>query len=281
MKRILNLLCLAAVAVSPSCRSVVLEDRDACPVTLYLDVTNAGQFSREECIRMGLFRSSDGVLAASDSSRLENLQDRSFHFTLHKADGWNGYGILGVRNSLPEAPANWMIPEGQDADPLYRFDFHADGFEGTATVPVELVKDHAKVLLRFVNYSRFEGAGGQFPFQLVIRGNTCGIEGCSGVPVRGPFRYCPIEDPGGTFRFTLPRQADASLTMELWAKPGLYQQEGLVDSFSLWALFQGLGHVNWEAKNLPDIELEVDYTEARFTLTVMDWEAEKQLTYQM
>ena len=58
-------------------------------------------------------------------------------------------------------------------------------------------------------------------------------------------------------------------------------QEGLVDSFSLWALFQGLGHVNWEAKNLPDIELEVDYTEARFTLTVMDWEAEKQLTYQM
>lgn len=271
----------AMLLLLPACRQLVWEDRSRCPVQLGLYIVNADAFPPEERLHVAVFGASEDAPAAADSTRLQALQDGDFAFSLLPADHWNGYGVLGFSRSRLEAPARWIIPEGADADPLYRFAFHTEGFEGSAVLPVELVKDHTKVQLRFVHYERFGAPGGQFPFQVTLLGNSCGLDGCSGLPLEGPFRHRPEEISAGEFRFVLPRQADDGLQMEIWAKPGLTRWEGRVDCLNLGALLRKSGQVNWEAKNLPDVELTLDYGEARLTIQVQNWEETVSISYDL
>lgn len=273
-------LCVLLLPVE-SCRKFILEDRSDCPRFLFFDIGNDELFETSDRVFATAYRMPEDELVATERTFVGDIEEERFCFELKKAEAWNGYGLLGITRSHLVNGSEWIVDEGDEADPLFRFEYAVPGFEERRTVPVEMVKDHANVTVKFVRFDRFEGAGGQFPFTIVIRGNTCGIDGRTGLPVRGPFRCTPEETFGGTFRFILPRQADHALTMELWAKPGLFHREGLVDAFSLSALFQQLGSVNWEARNLPDIYLEVDYVESAYRIEVMDWEDTRELHYGM
>ena len=282
MKSVLHTpgLALAAILLLLSaCRQLVWEQRDRCPVHLGFEIANADAFSPEERLHITVFGPSGTEPAAADSTLLREVQEGSFGFWMPVADEWSGYGLVGFENSRLEAPARWMIEEGRDADPLFRFDFHMERFEGSSVAQVELVKDHAKVHLQFLHYERFGAPDGTFPFEIVLVGNSCGVDGRTGVPLEGVFRHRPAEESAGSFRFILPRQGDNSLVMELWAKPGLSEREGLVDRLNLGSLLHQLGRVNWEAKNLPDLDLTLDYGEARLDIEVVEWELAEALSF--
>lgn len=281
MKKYCIALGLTALMTGAGCRALVYEDRSECPSFLLFDVVNADQFLPSDRVHVTVYRQPENELADARTPLLRELEERTFRFELKKAEAWSGYGLLGVDRSRLTGDSKWMLEEGQQGDPLFRFHYHVPGFEETETIPVEFVKDHSRVTLKFLRFDQFEGSGGQFPFEIVIKGNTCGIDARTGLPIRGAFLHKPAETFGGTFSFILPRQGDHALTMELWAKPGLYTREGLIDSFNLSALFQQLGDIDWEAKNLPDIYLEINYIESVYHVFVQEWEDVNELNYEL
>lgn len=278
-KSCITTLGLAALIMFTGCHRMIFENRSECPRFLFFDIANAEQHNSSDRVFVTVYRQPEDVRIKEANTNVKDIQDRSFWFELKQAESWNGYGLLGIDKSHLVNDSDWIIDEGEQGDPLFRFEYFAPGFEEDYTAPVELVKDFARVTVKFLRFDQFESADGQFPFRIVVKGNTCGIDGRTGLPIRGPFMYEPVEEYGGTFNFILPRQADSALEMELWAKPGIYEREGMVDSFSLSALFQRLGSVNWEAKNLPDIYLEIDYVESVYNITVMDWEGQDELIF--
>ena len=69
--------------------------------------------------------------------------------------------------------------------------------------------------------------------------------------------------------------------MELHGIPELGQEEGLADSFNLWSLFRENPDFSWEEKNLRDVILEFDYTQAQFSVRVAEWEKGDQLLFEI
>ena len=260
---------------------MVLEDRRECPSFLFFDVVNPSAVESSDRVLVTVYRQPENVCVGRETPLVSDLEDKSFWFTVKKVDFWSGYGLTGIRNSHLQGETEWVVDEGCQGDPLFRFNYRVPGFDERFTAPVEFVKEHANVTIKFVHSDQYESSGGIFPFRLVIRGNTCGINCTTGVPVRGSFLFEPEETFSGTFHFILPRQADPSLTMELWAKPGQYSREGLIDKFNLAALFVQLGSVNWEEKNLPDLYLEIDYAESEYRIDVKNWEDTNPLVFEM
>ena len=279
MKRTLCL-CLAIPALF-ACRSLILEDRTQCPSFLFFDIANASTCAVYEKGHVSAFSYPDGNSLASDTTRLSRIVSRDFYLKVHKCEAVRGYGVLGLGHAVREGQSRITVAEGEDFVPLFRFDYLSPAREEKTLIPVELVKDHARVHVRFVGFDAFTGAEGIFPFYIEVRSNTAGIDALSGIPVRGTYRCVPEEGFAGEFDFILPRQGDHSLRMDLHAKPGVYVEDGLVRSFDLWQIFRDHCRIGWDEKNLPDLSLEIDYAEWTCSVKVMEWEQNNQLHYEL
>lgn len=269
MKR--TLLAILALLSLSSCRNLILEDRTPCPSFLFFDIRNAAQFEAGKEVYISALDAYSDAKYTADTTVLADVQVRDFYLKVPKADITRGFGVLGFQDMKIDKRTRLLIAEGNDSPPLYRFDYAASTRDESSLVPVEMVKDHAKVTVTFRNCASYRGADGRFPFYILIKGNTCGIDGLSGIPIAGPFSYRPPEEKEGVFHFIVPRQADHSLTMELWAREGMYKEQGCIRTFNLWSMFRATVRLTWEEKNLPDIELGIDFRESSCHITVRDW----------
>ena len=273
MKRVLVI--LGCAAMLHSCSRWVLEDRLECPSFLFFEISNPERFQPYETVYTTVFSHPEGSLIAADSPTLEVIQDKVFYAEVRQTGAVKGYGILGGSRAALQKGDQWLIPVGHQADTLYRFSYvTAVEPASSQTIPVELVKEHAKVTVQFVGMESFLGSGGQFPFDLVVRGNSCGMDAVTGVPVRGAFEYRPVQTGDGRFCFCLPRQADRNLLLELYGKAHVYAQEGFVASYDLYSILLSIGGITWREKNLPDIYIEIDYQETTVSVLATPWEEE-------
>ena len=273
MKRILSLLGVALALVS--CRHSVLEDRTACPSLLYFDIFNAGAFGTVDRVHVNACRYPDRLILGSDTTTIRALEGRSFSLGIREADAVSGAGVLGFRRCRLEDGVRWTIPPGSGFDPLFRFSFLSIVEPEEFTVPVEFVKEHSCVTLQFLNAGDWSPEGqAAFPFDIVIRANTCGIDALTGVPVTGAFACTAEETEAGVFRLILPRQADDQLLLELYGKPGLYPVEGLAHSYNLGGIMREMGGITWQEKNLPDILIGINFKTTDFRVEVIPWEQE-------
>lgn len=254
-----------------SCRNLVLEDRILCPRFLVFLIENAGQFHSYDPLYVTVFNHPEGRFLDRDTTHVGAIVDQAFYFEVKGELAVRGFGLLGQDQGRLEGDSQWIIPQGRESDPLFRFSYTAPTQEEAFIVPVELVKDYAHVSLQFTGIESFVTAEGHFPFGVRVTGNTCGIEALTGQPVRGDFEYEPEEKNMGCFEFNLPRQADHTLRLELLAKPGLYDAPDQLVPFDLWALLKERGGITWEEKNLPDVELIVDYQEMSVSVNVTEW----------
>ena len=233
-------------------------------------------------VHIAAYSQTEEVFLAADTTMVGDIQDQSFYLKVRKLDAVKGYGVMGFEKARKQGLFQWVVDEGANYVPLFRFAYDkVPSPEESVLIPVEFVKDFTRVTVHFKNFDRFSNAGGRFPFRLAVSGHTVGIDACTGIPVKGTFRYEPEEESRGTFRFIVPRQADHSLTMELYGIPELGQEEGLADAFNLWDLFREQTDFSWEAKNLADVTLEFDYTDARFLISVAEWEKGGILSYEI
>jgi len=254
-----------------SCRKWILEDRLACPSFLFFDVQKGHDVRQMEQVHIMAASYPDGTLLAADTTSLRALEDHSFSLAVQRSEAVSGYGVVGFSRSHAEG-SRWTVNEGQNGDPLYHFSYQSSALDETETIAVRLQKSYSRITVRFLMFDAFPLSGGLFPFTVTFRSHTSGLNMENGNPVPGSFRYSPPEERAGVFSVIVPRQADHSLTLELWAKPGLYETEGFVDEFSLWNLLGQIEGFSWELEDLPDLLLEIDYVQSQISLTVCDWE---------
>lgn len=257
-----------------SCRSLVLEDRTPCPRFMFFDLLNGESFESYEQLFVTVYNYPEGRLLDRDTTTVRALDSQEFYMAIKGEEAVKGHGIMGLRHNRLENGVEWMIPIGTDSDPLFRFSFQAPTEVESFLVPVELVKDFAQIRVQFIGVESFSSAGGQFPFDVLVTGNTCGLDVLTGTPIRGRFEYAPQEGAIGHFAFTLPRQADHSLRMELYGRPGISRQQGLIDSFDLWAVLYEQGGISWDEKNLPDVNVVIDYKEMHVSVSICEWSQE-------
>ena len=273
---------LGAVGLLLSCQNLVLENRIECPSMLLFDIENADSFDGVNHVHIAAYSQTEEVFLSADTTLVEDIQDQSFYLKVRKTDAVKGYGIMGYEGARKEGDFQWVVDEGANFVPLFRFAYEkVPAREEAVLIPVEFVKDFCRVTIHFTHFDQFVNAGGRLPFRLSITGHTVGIDASTGIPVKGEFHYEPEEESNGTFRFIVPRQADHSLTMELYGIPELGQEEGLADSFNLWKLFREQTDFSWEDKNLADVYLEFDYTEAHFRISVAEWEKGDNLVFEI
>ncbi|MBR4740090.1 MAG: hypothetical protein IK074_02890 [Bacteroidales bacterium] len=271
MKRFLLVLALSVA----SCRGVVLEDRLECPSFLFFEVSNPEHFQLYEKVYTTVCSHPSGGLISSESPSLGSIVGKAFYVEVRSTEAVKGYGILGGGKNIEYRGDQWLIPIGCQSDSIYRFSYVANVEPDSFTVPVEFIKEHAKVSLQFVGMESYLDRDGRFPFDIVVRSNTCGIDAQSGLPVRGSFEYRPQETTLGHFEFTLPRQGDNCLILELYGREHIYEQEGFIGSFNLYEILLKQGGITWREKSLPDVSMELDYQETRVQVQVDNWEKEE------
>lgn len=271
MKRRIPVLGVALLLFS--CQNLVLENRTGCPGMLLFDIENAEAFDGVNHVHIAAFSQPEELFLKADTTMVTSIQEHTFYLEVKKTDAVMGFGVMGYEGARQEGNFQWVVEEGANFVPLFRFAYdNVPGREESVLIPVEFVKDFSRVTIHFPQFDRFQGADGRLPFRLSVTGNTAGIDASSGTPVQGAFRYEPEDEGNGTFRLIVPRQADHSLTLHLYGIPELGQEEGLADSFNLWSLFRQDPDFSWEQKNLRDVILEFEYTQAQFSVRVADWE---------
>ena len=277
-----SIIILGAVGLLFSCQNLVLENRIDCPSMLLFDIENADTFEGVNRVHIEAYSQKDEAFLSADTTVVHDIQNQSFYLKVRKLDTVTGYGVMGFEGARKEGTSKWIVEEGDNYVPLFRFAYDKDpSLEESVLLPVEFVKDFCRVTFRFSHYDHLGKAGERFPFRLSVTGHTVGIEASSGIPVRGNFRYEPVEEAKGTFHFIVPRQADHFLTLELYGIPELGQEEGLAEAFDLWSLFQEQSDFSWDAKNLADVNLEFDYKECKFLISVAEWEKGDNLEFEI
>lgn len=270
---------LVTVLSLASCNSLVFEDRINCPRFLFFEIENGKDFHSYDPVYVTVYNHPEGRLLEDAVTTVGEVMGGEFYFQIKGEKAVKGYGIIGFDHQELQGDSEWVIPVGTDSDPLFRFSYVSETQEESFYVPVEFVKDYAHVTVRFVGMETFDSAGGQFPFEVFITGNTCGIEALSGRPIRGLFEYSPEEINYGKFEMNLPRQADRSLRLSLSGKPGVYDAPDYMVPFDLWAMLYDQCGLTWEEKDLPDIEVVVDYQEMSVAVSVTEW-GEENLNYE-
>ena len=262
-----------------SCRSLVLEERKGCPSFLFFDIANHDRLDSYHRVRIADFTYPGNDFLAADTTVVSRIQDRTFFMKVPKSDALEGFGIAGFDGAHIRHGSEVVVDDGEEFVPLYRFHFRTRTLEENVLVPVELCKDYCAITLKFLRNDSFSTQPGLFPFYLRIVSNTVGIDGLSGRPIRGDFDFLPQEQQEGVFQVLVPRQADRTLTMEIWAKEGQYIEEGLISSYNLWPFIQKNIPFNWDDKDLPDLYIELDYTENNLEITVQPWVPENSIRY--
>lgn len=263
---------LAALALA-SCRGMILEERTECPTYLFFHIENGDRFDDNAKVDVTAFDAFTSKKMSADTTSIGPIQRRVFALPVKKSHSVYGYGITGHDNACLRGDSEWVVAEGEDGAPLCHFSYRTVVDDGESTdVPVEMLKDYSNIEVRFLEYDAFTSAGGIFPFYLRFRGNTTGLNALTGIPTKGVFDFTPEEETAGLFRFTAPRQVDHALVMELWAKPGLYDDEGLICTFNLWDVLREREDFSWDMPSLPDFKIELSYREAAFRIQVMGWD---------
>ncbi len=275
MKKTLNGFLLSALLLvmgATSCSRLIFEDRTDCPAFLFFDITNADLFDIADYVHVAAFVYPEETLLGKDTSTVKLIQNREFSLPVKRSDSVLGYGVLGFKNCELRNEVEWVVPEGENYDPLWRFDYRTTAMGERFFIPVEMVKDHSNITVYFENFDMFPETDGHFPFKIVILSNTCGINALTGEPVEGPFRYEPAESPGGTYKFTVPRQYDRSLRLQVWNDEEYFGNSDFVAEFNVWNWAHAYEDFSWTQKNLSDLYIKIYMTTAKYEISIVPWQ---------
>lgn len=263
---------LALVSIVPvSCDRLVLEDRADCPAFLFFEIMNPEPFDVSDYVHVAAFVYPEETLLAKDTATVRAIQEKEFYLEVKRSHSIFGYGVLGYDKCHLVGETDWVVDEGSDYSRLWRFDYRSDAFGERFYIPVEMVKDHANIEIFFENFDMIPGTDGNFPYDIVVRSNTCGINALTGEPVKGDFRYEPREMPGGTFRFTVPRQFDRSLIIQVYNKPEYFGDNDLVAEFNVWNWANAKEDFSWRDKNLSDVYIVVELATGEYSVSIEPW----------
>lgn len=149
------------------------------------------------------------------------------------------------------------IPYGEDCPPVYMC---------TAFLDTECEQYRKIVMLRksYCRLSVYVADVEYFPFGLAVRSNVTGY-GADGAPIPGEFFYRTDGFFGEDWTLSVPRQTDDSMTLEI--------NDGttVLKTFALGEYIRASGY-DWNAADLEDITIGIDYTRTKLTVSVQGWD---------
>ena len=246
---LLSLGCLVVLLAGCSVR----EDRSECPCLLILDfgalADEAAARGWEEVVwsvRAGDFFV-QGRLPADELPEDYVVEAPREPLTLRIVAGDGG---------LYDPAEGLRIPEGEACPPVYGLRAELDGVQMEIPVPVVLRKRYAVLDIRLRDW-------GQEGLDWSVRGTVCGY-GPSLEPLPGPFCIPLAPDAGGRCRLALPAQADGSLTL-------CATRYGELDRVFAIGQYILAGGYDWDAPDLADITLEIDYVDGVARIKIDQW----------
>ena len=152
------------------------------------------------------------------------------------------------------------IPKGQQADSVYAYSSRLNTNCEKVRDVVRMHKQFTTVHLKMQIPDGFDS----YPYRVFIRGNTAGWDVRDFSGTDGMFEYEPELEGQNEFSVRVPRQADKGLTAEV------YSANEKVDEFRLGEIISQAGF-DWNAEELADISLEVNFTTSTVLAHISDW----------
>lgn len=242
---------LVCMALSFSC--TVKENRNLCPCQLELD------FSDVDTVVM---KSVDMCMVASDGFLLSEVigheqwgsgriyriprTEMSLNVYYGGQDAVDDMGRLSISPG-DECPPVFVHTSVFDADCEYRYE------------KVAMWKNYCQIT---INVAEPENFG----YGLVVRGNVSGYD-VDGRPREGEFLVRKSIDKEGVCKVLVPRQLDGSLMLDVDG------DDGTVKRFALGEYVLEAGY-DWNAKELKDVTVGLDYSLTSLSLSVQGWDEE-------
>lgn len=253
MKHRISVLILA-VALAYSCS--VKEDRSECPLYVSVKVQTAS-----DCLVS--FFAADGslierrLIAAEDMCTGNNtteMKRTDFYVSILK-DKWD----MTIRDDQVVCCSS-----GREAAPVYAFSMKQQAFSGNSdelTLEGTLKKQHSLVSVRFIIADDSD-----LPCKMVISGARNGFDLVTLKGTEGVFAVEPKIDSSLCSAFVLTRQsAGDPIIMSLYNSTGVEKTE-----IDLSKYINRAGY-DWNAENLGDIDIKVDYSQMKISVKISDW----------
>lgn len=223
----------------------VKENRMECPCLL--EITLAGGNDSKAVV--GVWK--DELVNSLDV----NSYDKSRR---HALDIPRGYFTMtacsGLRRKLPR-DGSFFLEKGEEMEEIYAGSSQLEALADTVYGSVVLHRQFAFINVRVLCIS-----AEQMPQDIIIGGNTAGMDLRTMAPLPGKYEVVLHPIFGEYCRASVPRQLDSSLIMDIAGLGRIPIGEYITES----------GY-DWSAADLADIELDIDFIECTVTLKASGW----------
>ena len=179
-----------------------------------------------------------------------------------------GVSAVALGNEIPGqagydgiAGYDWdeiRIPVGEQMDSLY-------GFFKMYHTRCESVLCDVDLHKEFCTVSFTLGKDGYTsPYDIEVWGNVAGVSAWDLMPVKGDFRYAPVQK-NGVSQVRVPRQEDNSLELVM------LDDDDIVDRLPLGEYIARSGY-DWTAEDLADVNVALDLEMQQVMITVSGWD---------
>lgn len=303
MNRLLFVMWMAGMLSLSSCS--IKEDRDRCPCWMTVDLSDVAESrwkspevqsniehqdvtkspeSRSNVAENVLLRlrgnsDEDAVeyeyqmteAVRADAGTLEYEVPRGSVGVSVVAFGRRVIGRAGNDGGMPDRVGDdgdeIRIPVGEQMDSLYGFFKMYHTRCESVLCDVELHKEFCTVSFTFGD------EGYSSPYDIEVWGNVVGVSAWDLMPVKGDFRYAPMQK-NGVYQVRVPRQEDNSLEMVMLEMPDQVGHDGervVVDRLPLGEYIARSGY-DWTAEDLADVNVVLDLEMQQVMITVSGWD---------
>ena len=287
IKKYALLLLVAVLSLSGStgCRQLILENRMDCPTFVFISIDPEGYpLPQDLDVHLDIHDKLYSTTLLRDTVTAVHLTENGYYAEIGKQEFINVEGIAGF-NGLMRNGEEWIIPDGEDGAPYYRFKTSATATDEQTHVKARFTKEFSRINIQFV----IEGM--EFPYNLIAKGNTYGLDLSTGDPLKGTYTYdVPEGRRPGSYSFIVPRQKDNSLRLELHRKddygstkvgPTNDDPAERIDDIYMWDLLKKIDGFSWDMENLIDIDIEINYVYSTVTIAVDDWDSVETYEFNM
>ncbi len=251
MKKIyIGLMLLLPVLLSFAACSVK-EQRDDCPCRLVLDFADVDTLALAS-LRVSLYDAAGAVYERSSASG-----DFCPEFGISVPRSEIDVNVYSGEGACFDPVKGIVIPYGEDCPHIFMHSSVVDARCESVRDTVRMHKNHCVVDLYMEKEDDRE-------YELCLKGNVSGY-GPDGRPVIGDFSFSPSAGMGHAYRVCLPRQLDSSLILEI--------DDGseVLKTFALGEYVEAGGY-DWNAPDLEDLTVHIDWAMTSVTLTVSGWD---------
>ena len=290
MNRLLFVMWMAGMLFLSSCS--IKEDRDRCPCWMTVDLSDVAEsrwkspemqsnIEHQDVTKSPESRSNvaENVLLRLRGNSDEDEVGYSYQVTeAVKPDvgaleyevprGSVGVSAVALGNEIPGQAGydgiigydgdEIRIPVGEQMDSLYGFFKMYHTRCESVLCDVDLHKEFCTVSFTLGD------EGYSSPYDIEVWGNVAGVSAWDLMPVKGDFRYAPVQK-NGVYQVRVPRQEDNSLEMVM------LDDDDIVDSLPLGEYIARSGY-DWTAEDLADVNVALDLEMQQVMITVSGWD---------